>query len=138
MQELDERENFKELFDRMRANETQAQVLASRLDNVCDRIESQSKAIENQQLVIDKFLEHLAKQEERSEKRELNFWKYIGILIGAVLALALGPKITNELISTFSNKSDNTQKVISCDWWQGDGNRRYWPMIPLKEQDSII
>lgn len=138
MAELSEREDnlFNELFTRMRETEAQSQVLSTRLDSLCDRIESQASAIQTQQTSIDKFLLHLAKQEERSEKREQTFWKYIGILIGTVVALALGPKVANEILSAWTNGA-GPQKVSCYMWWHNDGDRRYNPWLPMKENDQI-
>lgn len=119
---------FAQVFDRLREVEAQ-----SREQNV--RLESITSGLEVFTSVTDKFVAHLGKQEERSEKREQNFFKAIAILIGAIVALALGPKVAKELYSAW--KPTTATAIYPCDIWHGDGDRRCWPIIANRTKDNI-
>ena len=119
---------FNEVFSRLR--ETEAQ---TREQNV--QLESLSAEIKSLTVVTDKFINHLAKQEDHSEKREQNFFKAMAVLIGAILVLALGPKVAKEIISM--KMGTPITAVVPYDIWHGDNNRRYWSIIPYKEPEIV-
>ena len=75
-----------EVFNRLR--ETEAQ---TREQNV--RIDALTKSNSEYVILVGKFI-------ERGEKREALFFRVIIVLVGAVIALALGPKVAQELLAS--------------------------------------
>ena len=76
---------MREVFDRLR--ETEAQ---TREQNV--KIAALTDSNKEYVGIVSKFI-------ERGEKRETLFFRIIVVLVGAVIALALGPKVAKELLA---------------------------------------
>ena len=131
---MDERteDKFEEVYKRLRETEAQTREQNVQIQSLCERLDANAKLAKDQMLVTDKFLEHFQRMETRNEKREQAFWKYIGILIGAVVALALGPKVASEIITQYHGGSKSV--VTAIDFWH-DQDRRNW--IWVKEEDDV-
>lgn len=98
---------MREVFDRLR--ETEAQ---TREQNV--KIAALTESNKEYVGIVSKFI-------ERGEKRETLFFRIIIVLVGAVIALALGPKVAKELLA---------EKV--------GGIATYQPAIPLHDERHTL
>lgn len=101
-------DTMREVFDRLR--ETEAQ---TREQNV--RIDALTQSNREYVGIVSKFI-------ERGEKRETLFFKIIIVLVGAVIALALGPKVAKELLA-----DKMTGSVVT-----------YQPAIPLHDERHAL
>lgn len=97
-----------DVFDRLR--ETEAQ---TREQNV--RLDALTNSTKEYVGIVSKFI-------ERGEKRETLFFRIIIVLVGAVIALALGPKVAKELLA---------EKLTG-------GVAMYQPMIPLHDERHAL
>lgn len=89
-------EEWRELWELVREAQKDNAIQNTNINNLCDRIATQVE-------VTDRFFEELDKRDEESARRfdelvkdhkahEEHFWKIVTVLLGALIALALGPK----------------------------------------------
>ena len=118
-------QEWKDLWEIVRATERQTSVQNESIKGLCDKLDTQSGLTDRYFEAMDKraeeearkFDEHMKLQRERDaeqarrfdaliksqEDREARFWKAIAVLIGAVIVLAIGPKAAKSIYEACQN-----------------------------------
>lgn len=98
---MSEEKKIADIYDRLRETEAQTREQNIRIEALCKRIDGFSD-------VVDRFF---AVEDKRSER----MWKVIAALIGAVVCMAVGPKVTKEIMQTWSGQAQATSYAIPWD-----------------------
>lgn len=147
-------QEWKDLWDIVRATERQASVQSETLKGLGDKLDAQQCLSDRYFEVMDKrdaegarkFDEYLKLQRERDaeqsrrfdafietqEKREEKFWKAIAILIGAMVLLVLGKTAAEKIFEAYQNPA----KVVTITEQIPYTDPRYW--IPLHKQTHDV
>ena len=146
-------QDWKELWDIVRATERQASVQSETLKGLGEKLDAQQCLSDRYFETMDKrdaetarkFDEHLKLQRERDveqsrrfdaliaaqEKREEKFWKVIAILIGAMMCLVLGKTAAEKIFDTYR---DPAKAVVYSDMIPY-ADPRHW--IPFTKRTDV-
>lgn len=85
-------EDLEKVYDRLRETEAQTREQGVRIDALVSRLDSSTATNQSYISIIQQMM-------AKSEKREEWFWKILMFLLATVMALALGPKMADKIMS---------------------------------------
>lgn len=132
-------EEMEKVYDRLRETEATNREQNTRIAALTDAIsrhnEVVEKCLQENRNTINVFIDHLDRRSARDEKREDSFWRTITILIGSIIALALGPKAAEKIYQACT--SPGTAMVSTTDAIPGD-ERYLHPWFYQRNDDGSV
>ena len=136
-------EEMEKVYDRLReteaTNREQNTRLAALTEAVSHHNEVVEKCLQENRNTIKVFIDHLDRRAARDEKREDCFWKVITVLVGSLVALAIGPKAVEKIWQSCSGtQPPNLTLVTPCDALPGNDRHSNPLFAHRNEDDSIV
>lgn len=104
-------DDIKSFDGRLRETEAQTREQGVRIDALAETVRSNTEA-------TTAYVQIVGKMVDESRRREEMFWRAIYILIGTVVALAVGPKMADKLVTTFAGAPVASFDIIA--WHEGE------------------